>query len=741
MRFTLLSFLLLFTVSVQAQLPSFEGKTLKSGFAELDQNFTDYQLYELDIVQIDQFAKAEGGTRQLLLQLGQEFAWELEILPHDVRAHNFVLREKTETGDNFFPKGGNITYQGTLKDDPDSQVRLTIDEDFFFGYVRSGKKTWYIEPLNYFNKQAPANQLLVYEANNVIPHEGNSCAMLETHKHQAEMSLPDTDKTLVDLCYTVQLALMADGFMFDHYGSTPAIGNRLIGIINNVNGLFFDIFDDDIVFEVSEMYIITTPSLDPWPPAMDATELFNSFVGWAPGGFLFPNDLAQLWSHRNFPLTEWGISVQDGACSEPPNGYSLCMDYYFDAFSLARQASHVLGHNFGATDDPPGSVSIMSPDFANLSNDWSAQSLAEINAFLPGIDCLPFCTDNPEVPNFTSNITTLCQGSMVTFYDQSLGEPFAWSWSFPGGTPSTSTNPNPTVTYNSLGSYSVTLNITSTSGTTSITMPNYITVVAGGGSDFFYFQGFEAGLQGWTINNPDNDITWALGTVPSARQDNGQVMFVDNSAYDGFNNRDELISPEFDFTGRDVVSLEFDYAYAKRSLNNTDSLLIYISTDNGATYPDLIYIGAEAGLSGNFATRPFLPQTFFPLTSEDWCFDGTFGASCASIDLSAYAQTPKIRIKIENVANYGNTMYIDNIRLVSDCYVPVPPIADFSATPVDGCAPLLVQFINESQNIPTQYIWSFPGGIPASSTLPNPQVLYPGRRQLRRDTYRDQCRR
>ena len=39
--------------------------------------------------------------------------------------------------------------------------------------------------------------------------------------------------------------------------------------------------------------------------------------------------------------------------------------------------------------------------------------------------------------DFSANITTVCTGGTVTFTDASGGPPTTWSWSFPGGTPST----------------------------------------------------------------------------------------------------------------------------------------------------------------------------------------------------------------------------------------------------------------------------------------------------------------
>ena len=81
--------------------------------------------------------------------------------------------------------------------------------------------------------------------------------------------------------------------------------------------------------------------------------------------------------------------------------------------------------------------------------------------------------------DFSADSTTICQNLSVDFTDLSTGSPTAWSWSFPGGTPSTSTQQNPQdIVYASPGTYDVTLSTTWNSYTTSVTKSNYITVNA-----------------------------------------------------------------------------------------------------------------------------------------------------------------------------------------------------------------------------------------------------------------------
>ena len=81
-------------------------------------------------------------------------------------------------------------------------------------------------------------------------------------------------------------------------------------------------------------------------------------------------------------------------------------------------------------------------------------------------------------PSFTPATATVCQGGTVNFTNTSTNYPTTYSWSFPGGSPATSTATNPTVTYNTPGTYNVTLTATNQWGSKTITQTNIITVGA-----------------------------------------------------------------------------------------------------------------------------------------------------------------------------------------------------------------------------------------------------------------------
>jgi PKD repeat protein len=80
------------------------------------------------------------------------------------------------------------------------------------------------------------------------------------------------------------------------------------------------------------------------------------------------------------------------------------------------------------------------------------------------------------IADFTSNTTTLTANGSVNFIDLSTNAPTSWSWSFPGGTPSTSTAANPVVSYLIAGTYDVSLIAINSNGSNTKLKLNNITV-------------------------------------------------------------------------------------------------------------------------------------------------------------------------------------------------------------------------------------------------------------------------
>ena len=114
---------------------------------------------------------------------------------------------------------------------------------------------------------------------------------------------------------------------------------------------------------------------------------------------------------------------------------------------------------------------------------WGEGGYMKLSVHSAHIDC-SVCymvyqdVPQPPVAEFNANETTVLFGNSINFSDLSTNSPTSWSWVCEGGTPSTSTSQNPTITYNTPGTYDVTLTATNAEGNDSETKIDYITVLS-----------------------------------------------------------------------------------------------------------------------------------------------------------------------------------------------------------------------------------------------------------------------
>ena len=91
-------------------------------------------------------------------------------------------------------------------------------------------------------------------------------------------------------------------------------------------------------------------------------------------------------------------------------------------------------------------------------------------------DIYMYTIPQPPVADFSANSTLGVAPLTVQFVDLSTGDPTSWSWNFGDG--GTSLSQNPVYTYNTAGTYTVTLTVSNALGSDTRTMANYITVTA-----------------------------------------------------------------------------------------------------------------------------------------------------------------------------------------------------------------------------------------------------------------------
>jgi subtilisin family serine protease len=231
----------------------------------------------------------------------------------------------------------------------------------------------------------------------------------------------------------------------------------------------------------------------------------------------------------------------------------------------------------------------------------------------------------------------------------------------------------------------------------------------------------------WSRVNPDNDFTWELATVGGITP-GSQAAKMDFFNYAVPGQRDGLVSPRINLAGYTTAQMTFDHAYRRFDQSATDSLIIKISTDCGASWTREFAV-AENG-TGTFATQTTNSNPFTPAQAVDWCFEQVIingnpvGALCYVINLDDYVgQEILVMFEAYNAGTVGNNLYIDNINIDGTASAS-PPIPNFSVNSNSICEGGTVQFTDLSTANITSWSWSFPGGSPATSTAQNPTVTY-----------------
>ena len=277
-------------------------------------------------------------------------------------------------------------------------------------------------------------------------------------------------------------------------------------------------------------------------------------------------------------------------------------------------------------------------------------------------------------PYFVGTPTFGCKGMTVQFTDQSIVDSNLTitlrKWLLPGGTPSTSTAINPSVVYNTTGTYNVTEIIGDARGTDTLVRNAYISVDSA--SPLSVAEGFESPTfppTGWAINNPNlYSYVWQLNTSIGGYGNSVQSMYFNNcqgyqdyappgkAGLDIIGQRQQIYTPEYNFTSITKPEIYFDVAYAPYNSTFSDTLVIYYSTDCGATFTSVYSKGGlTLGTTGSYITSDTNSLGCFLPSNNQWRTD--------TIHISAIAGLNNVMFSFENRSGNGSPLYVDNINI------------------------------------------------------------------------------
>ncbi|MFW6302534.1 MAG: PKD domain-containing protein, partial [Bacteroidales bacterium] len=283
----------------------------------------------------------------------------------------------------------------------------------------------------------------------------------------------------------------------------------------------------------------------------------------------------------------------------------------------------------------------------------------------------------PTAPtaDFSASATTVNVGGTVDFTDISSGNPSSWDWTFDGGTPDTETAQNPSVTYNTAGTYDVSMTATNAYGSDTETKTGYVNV---------------------------------LVDYCDAGSDDETEMYIADFSFNTIANASNAANYT-DFTAQSTDVYPGDtYAF---------------SVDAGAAYDyNQCIIWADWNCDGDFEDAG--EEVYRSNIENAQTYNGNI-----TVPNDANLQETRMRVRVHynrdgygpNDTPCGNSTYGEvedySVNVISP---DIPPTAAFSAAETSNCNGI-IQFQDES-SLAESWSWDFGDGN--TSTLQNPLHTY-----------------
>jgi hypothetical protein len=340
---------------------------------DLSRNFRQFHLLQLNTE--NTLAQVRNAGK-FVLPLPEKSV-EIVLQKHDLRAANYRA-ETTEPDGNRrqAEKTAEVrTFKGKVKGETNSQVRLSIDETKFEGYVSFAGKTYFIEAAQKYTPSAEAENIIVYESAALLQTVDSKCetALQSKMSRIAQKYFAPENLATMPPFRVHEIATEADFEYVSLLGGTTQANNEILDILNFVEGTYES--DLNLTFAVTFQHAWNTP--DPFAGNSSNFAFLSSFQNYWNANFpvsQYPRDGAHLWSNKPaFSGTNaQGIAFVGVICRSQNESYSLAGRRNEDfAFPLNyRLAAHEIGHTFNATHADTGEGcgdTLMNPIISNIT--------------------------------------------------------------------------------------------------------------------------------------------------------------------------------------------------------------------------------------------------------------------------------------------------------------------------------------------------------------------------------------
>ncbi|MFM8370764.1 MAG: PKD domain-containing protein, partial [Bacteroidota bacterium] len=363
---------------------------------------------------------------------------------------------------------------------------------------------------------------------------------------------------------------------------------------------------------------------------------------------------------------------------------------------------------------------------------------------------------------FSAEPTSGCATLQVNMVNESSSNALTFQWSFPGGAPAASNQPEPTVYYSVPGVYSITLIAYNSSGSSTFTRTNYITVSTVPAPGFnFSSNGLIVSFNNTSVNG--TTYLWEFGDGTTSTLQNPVHTYANGGTYTvkltttnacgstSITKTVTLIPPPtasftstgspgcapqtVSFSNTSTGATSYNWSFpggTPPASSDTNPVVIYdlpgtytatlvaINSSGTDTATAAVTIGTVPGAGFNSSTNGTL-ATFTNTTTNGTSYSWDFGDGSASTETDpahTYSADGVYTVVLTATNACGSSTVTQTVTIVT------PPSAEFTAGPLTGCPGLTVVFDNNSSDNATTFAWSFPGGSPDTSSLENPTVVY-----------------
>jgi hypothetical protein len=281
-----------------------------------------------------------------------EKTYELNLTPRDLRAARYRAENTNDLATQTLTREPVTTFKGQIAGVPDSQVRLTIEGASVEGFFTDGSNRFFIEPAKNYSSLAADGDLIVYRSEDALHDEGFSCDTKLVERIAEGRQVVDAKAAqIAGSMKMIELATEADYEYVLSVGGASAANNKILGILNMVEG----VYESQLGLSISVVFQHTWTSPDPFN-GVSGNTMLSSFQTYWNGNYpktQIPRDAAHLFSAKPTVMSQ-GLAYLNVICkpetaTDFAYGFSgrLPVDWGWEAGNFLVTA-HEIAHNLGA---------------------------------------------------------------------------------------------------------------------------------------------------------------------------------------------------------------------------------------------------------------------------------------------------------------------------------------------------------------------------------------------------------